>query len=62
MLVENQTDTCHPMVAHESSAGTAVKLYEELNLPPDAPKPAAMEIIAPFMSPYDFFENMGIRT
>ena len=22
MLVENQTDTCHPMVAHESSAGT----------------------------------------
>ncbi|MFT7595498.1 MAG: phenylpropionate dioxygenase-like ring-hydroxylating dioxygenase large terminal subunit [Paracoccaceae bacterium] len=62
MLVENQTDTCHPMVAHESSAGTAVKLFEELNLPPDAPKPAAMEIIAPFMSPYDFFENMGIRT
>ena len=28
MLVENQTDTCHPMVAHESSAGTAVKLWE----------------------------------
>ena len=24
MLVENQTDTCHPMVAHESSAGTAM--------------------------------------
>jgi phenylpropionate dioxygenase-like ring-hydroxylating dioxygenase large terminal subunit len=62
MLVENQTDTCHPMVAHESSAGTAVKLYEELNLPEDAPKPPAMEIIAPFMSPYEFFENMGIRT
>ena len=62
MLVENQTDTCHPMVAHESSAGTAVKLYEELGLPEDAPKPPAMEIIAPFMSPYEFFENMGIRT
>jgi len=62
MLVENQTDTCHPMVAHESSAGTAVKLYEELNLPEGAPKPAAMEIIAPFMSPYEFFEGMGIRT
>lgn len=62
MLVENQTDTCHPMVAHESSAGTAVKLYEELNLPAGAPKPAAMEIIAPFMSPYEFFEDMGIRT
>lgn len=62
MLVENQTDTCHPMVAHESSAGTAVKLYEELDLPEGAPKPAAMEIIAPFMSPYEFFEGMGIRT
>ncbi|MGJ8544194.1 MAG: aromatic ring-hydroxylating dioxygenase subunit alpha [Sulfitobacter sp.] len=62
MLVENQTDTCHPMVAHESSAGTAVKLYEELNLPEGAPKPAAMEIIAPFMSAYEFFEDMGIRT
>ena len=62
MLVENQTDTCHPMVAHESSAGTAVKLYEELDLPEGAPKPAAMQIIAPFMSPYEFFEGMGIRT
>jgi len=62
MLVENQTDTCHPMVAHESSAGTAVKLYEELNLPEGSPKPAAMEIIAPFMSAYEFFEDMGIRT
>ena len=62
MLVENQTDTCHPMVAHESSAGTAVRLYEELNLSEGAPKPAAMEIIAPFMSPYEFFEGMGIRT
>jgi phenylpropionate dioxygenase-like ring-hydroxylating dioxygenase large terminal subunit len=61
MLVENQTDTCHPMVAHESSAGTAVKLWEEM-ADPDAPKPAAMQIIAPFMSPYEFFEDFGIRT
>ena len=60
MLVENQTDTCHPMVAHESSAGTAVKIYEKLGNP--EPRPPAMEIIAPFMSPYEFFENMGIRT
>jgi phenylpropionate dioxygenase-like ring-hydroxylating dioxygenase large terminal subunit len=28
MLVDNQTDTCHPMVAHESSAGTAVSVWE----------------------------------
>ena len=62
MLVDNQTDTCHPMVAHESSAGTAVKLFEEANWPEDKPKPMAMEIIAPFMSPYEFFEEMGIRT
>ena len=62
MLVENQTDTCHPMVAHESSAGTAVKLWESLNKPADAPKPMAVEVIAPFMSPYEFMEGMGIRT
>jgi phenylpropionate dioxygenase-like ring-hydroxylating dioxygenase large terminal subunit len=60
MLVENQTDTCHPMVAHESSAGTAVKIWEELGNP--EPRPPAMQIIAPFMSPYSFFEDMGIRT
>ena len=62
MLVENQTDTCHPMVAHESSAGTAVQIWKDLGYTEDDPKPPAMEIIAPFMSPYEFFENMGIRT
>ena len=60
MLVENQTDTCHPMVAHESSAGTAVRIYKEMGEP--QPRPPAMQIIAPFMSPYEFFEGMGIRT
>ena len=59
MLVENQTDTCHPMVAHESSAGTAIKVWE--NAPPGSQKPMAVEIYAPFMAPYDFFEKMGIR-
>src|SRR6185312_12717628 len=59
MLVENQTDTTHPMVAHESSAGTAIKVWE--NAPPGAKKPMAVEIYAPFMAPYEFFENMGIR-
>src|SRR5665213_678045 len=59
MLVENQTDTTHPMVAHESSAGTAIKVWE--NAPPGAKKPMAVEIYAPFMAPYDFFEKMGIR-
>lgn len=62
MLVENQTDTCHPMVAHESSAGTAIDIYEKMEKPEGAKKPMAMEVIAPFMSPYEFFEEMGIRT
>jgi len=37
MLVDNQTDTCHPMVAHQSSAGTAVRVWEQA--PPGTPKP-----------------------
>ncbi len=59
MLVDNQSDTCHPMIAHESSAGTAVKVWEEA--PPGTPKPMAVEQFAPFISSYEFFENMGIR-
>jgi len=30
MVVENQTDTTHPMVAHESSAGTAIEVWKKL--------------------------------
>ncbi len=60
MLVENQTDTCHPMVAHMSSAGTAIELWKRDGEP--MPKPMALEIYAPFVSPYDFYERMGIRT
>ncbi|MEO6984551.1 MAG: aromatic ring-hydroxylating dioxygenase subunit alpha [Paralcaligenes sp.] len=59
MLVDNQTDTCHPMVAHESSAGTAVRVWE--GAPEGTPKPMAVEQFAPFISPYEFFEGMGIR-
>jgi phenylpropionate dioxygenase-like ring-hydroxylating dioxygenase large terminal subunit len=59
MLVENQTDTCHPMIAHASSAGTAINVWN--NAPPGAKKPMAVEIFAPFMSSYEFFENMGIK-
>jgi phenylpropionate dioxygenase-like ring-hydroxylating dioxygenase large terminal subunit len=59
MLVDNQTDTCHPMVAHESSAGTAVRVWQEA--PAGTPKPMAVEQFAPFVSSYEFFEKMGIR-
>lgn len=59
MLVDNQTDTCHPMVAHESSAGTAVAVWEQA--PEGTPKPMAVELFSPFVSPYEFFEEMGVR-
>ena len=62
MLVENQTDTCHPMVAHESSAGTAIKVWErEQELTGATEKPMAVQLYAPFMSSYEFFEQSGIR-
>jgi hypothetical protein len=47
------------MVAHESSAGTAVRVWQAA--PAGTPKPMAVELFAPFVSPYEFFEKMGIR-
>jgi benzoate/toluate 1,2-dioxygenase alpha subunit len=60
MFVENLNDTMHPMVVHESSAGTAKRMWS--GKPADEPQPMAVEQFAPFMSGYDFFENMGVRT
>jgi phenylpropionate dioxygenase-like ring-hydroxylating dioxygenase large terminal subunit len=60
MLVENQTDTCHPMVAHESSAGTVKDIWERQA--EGTQKPMVVELVLPFMSSYEFFEGMGIRT
>ena len=59
MLMENLTDTCHPMVAHESSAGTAVAVWN--TMPPGTPKHPAVEIYAPFMSSYQAFDSMGVQ-
>ena len=59
MFVENLNDTMHPMVAHESSAGTAKQLWADK--PADAPKPMAIEQFVPFMSDYKFFDDMGVR-
>lgn len=59
MLMENLTDTCHPMVAHESSAGTAVALWKRE--PEGTKRHPAVEIYAPFVSSYEFYEGMGIR-
>jgi benzoate/toluate 1,2-dioxygenase alpha subunit len=59
MFVENLNDTMHPMVAHESSAGTAKAMWADQ--PADSPKPMAIEQFVPFMSDYKFFEDMGVR-
>ena len=60
MLVENQTDTCHPMIAHASSAGTAVSVWERESAK-GGKKPMAVEVYAPFVAPYEFMAGMGIR-
>ena len=59
MFIENLNDTMHPMVVHESSAGTAMKMW--MGKPADAPKPMAIEQFSPFMSDYKFFDDMGVR-
>lgn len=59
MFVENLNDTMHPMVAHESAAGTAKKLWA--GKPADEPKPMAIEQFLPFVNGYDFFDQMGVR-
>ena len=59
MLVDNQTDTCHPMVAHESSAGTTKAIWS--TVPEGTKKPMAVEIFLPFMSAHEEFDKMGIR-
>lgn len=59
MFVENLNDTMHPMVVHESSAGTAKKLWA--GKPAELPKPMAIEQFVPFASNYEFFDDMGVR-
>ena len=59
MFVENLNDTMHPMVAHESSAGTARELWR--TQPPEMPKPMVIEQFLPFVSNYDFFDKMGVK-
>lgn len=59
MYVENLNDTMHPMVVHESSAGTAKRLWKDKS--PDVPKPMAVEQFVPFVSGYKFFDDMGVR-
>ena len=59
MFVENLNDTMHPMVAHESSAGTARELWKDR--PPGTPVPMVIEQFLPFVSNYEFFDKMGVQ-
>jgi len=59
MFIENLNDTMHPMVAHESAAGTAKKLWADK--PEGAPKPMAIEQFLPFVNGYSFFDQTGVR-
>ena len=60
MLIENQTDTYHPMIVHKSSAGAARDLWEETG-PHEGPAPMAVEVLVPFTYEYDVYRKMGIR-
>lgn len=59
MFIENLNDTMHPMVAHESSAGTARDLWK--GQPPETPVPMVIEQFVPFVSNYEFFDRMGVQ-
>jgi len=59
MYVENLNDAMHPMVAHESSAGTAKRIWEQGQ--PAGPAPMVIEQFVPFVNGYDFFEKMGVK-
>jgi benzoate/toluate 1,2-dioxygenase subunit alpha len=59
MFVENLNDAMHPMVAHESSAGTAKRVWEQS--PTSATMPMVIEQFVPFVNGYDFFEKMGVK-
>lgn len=59
MFIENLNDAMHPMVAHESSAGTAKRLWE--HAPAGSQPPMVIEQFVPFVNGYEFFEKMGVK-
>src|SRR5690625_1695217 len=59
IFIENQNDTMHPMVAHESSAGTAKRLWE--GQPENEATPMVIEQLVPFVNDYDFFDKGAVR-
>ena len=59
MFVENLNDAMHPMVVHQSSAGTAKRVFDDLGMEQDK-VPFELEMLSPFASDYEFFEKMGL--
>jgi nitrite reductase/ring-hydroxylating ferredoxin subunit len=59
MFVENLNDAMHPMVVHQSSAGTAKRIFDDMNIA-EEDVPFELEMLGPFASDYEFFENMGL--
>ena len=59
MFVENLNDAMHPMVVHQSSSGTAKRVFQDTYKKDDA-VPFELEMLAPFTNGYDFFEKMGL--
>lgn len=58
MFIENLNDAMHPMVTH-ASVGQATKRLAA-KLPEGQPYPREAEIIFPFGSSYQFFDDMGV--
>ncbi len=61
MFVENLNDNMHPMVAHESSAGTAKAVWYGQTNSQDSPKPMVVEQFEPFVNGYEFMDKMGVK-
>lgn len=59
MFVENLNDNMHPMVAHASSAGTAKKLWAQMD--DGRPAPMVIEQFTPFVAGYKFMDEMGVK-
>ena len=60
MFVENLNDAMHPMVVHQSSSGTAKRVFQDRFKEGQDAVPFELEMLAPFTSDYEFFEKMGL--
>lgn len=58
MFIENLNDAMHPMVVHQSSSGTAKRVFQDIHKEGDT-VPFELEMLAPFTNDYGFFEKMG---